>query len=311
MTPQTVLKINQLNKSYGSKRALININLEVKAGEKVALLGCNGAGKSTFINIATGLKYPSSGDVFVFNESSLLLSSKKKLAYLPQTLKFSGHLKVKDILKLVEAHFNSKIKDSILDRLELKPLLNRYCHGLSGGEERKLGLATCLIGNRPFLILDEPTANVDLVAKNEIHKILLETVAQESKALLFSSHEMAEVEKLADRVIVLNQGQIVAEGKVSEIKKSFGLMTVTFESQIESLNLNSSTKIEFFQNGIQSLLPNELKIKNNNFIKYKVYGPNSDQIITELVQKNIDFKNLVIEQTSLDDVFLKLWSQKT
>lgn len=291
------LVVKNLFKSFGNKTALKNINLNLNAGEKVALLGCNGAGKSTLINIITGLKFKTSGDVILFDQPSSHFSAKQKLAYLPQTLKFPGFLKVKDIITLVEGHFKSQLPLSILKRLDLDTLLNRYCHGLSGGEERKLAMALCFIGDRPFFILDEPTANVDLIAKNEIHCLLQEHTQLSKKAILFSSHEMSEVEKLADRVIVLNSGQVVAEGRVRDIKQSFGLAKVTFKSESKSLHLKSSSKIEIISS-------------EDNLTEFVVYGPNSDNIISELVQNTISFHHLSIEQTSLDEVFLKIWSPK-
>ncbi len=316
---QNYLQISHLNKSYGQKHALKNINIHVRSGEKVALLGCNGAGKSTLINIITGLKSLTSGEVSVFGLNPTNLSAKVQSAYLPQTLKFSGFLKVKEVIRLIEKHYQTKIDPNILIRLELDSLLNRFCHGLSGGEERKLGLALCLIGHRPLLILDEPTANVDLVAKNEIHKILIENVKNSEKSILFSSHEMQEVDKLADRVIVLNHGEIIAEGNVSKIKKTFGISKVTFETLAAS---SSNTSIETSNHAV--LNPIELststKIEshpsktfdsdNVDSTTYEVYGPDSDLIISELVQKNIKFKNLIIEQPSLDEIFMKLWGQK-
>lgn len=298
MTPQA-LYFNQVTKNYGTKCALKGVSLQIEPGEKVALLGCNGAGKSTLINLATGLRKQSSGEIKVLGQPATRGSTQEKLAYLPQVLKFPSYLKVKEIINVVERHFNSKLDPQLLLRLELTPLLNRYCSGLSGGEERKLGLALALVGQRPLLILDEPTANVDLVAKFEIHKILKENILSQKQAFLFSSHEMDEVEKLADRVIVLNQGQIVADGDVSHIKKSFGSMTVHFSSLSKEIFLESSTKIE-------------LKGHNaDHAYNYIVYGLNSDAIVKELVEKKIEFQNLSIEQTSLDEVFLKLWSHNT
>lgn len=296
-----VLHFDRLSKSYGSKHALKNVSIEIQAGEKIALLGCNGAGKSTLLSIATGLRLPSAGHVKIFGQNPTANITQTKLAYLPQTLKFPSYLKVKEILNIVEAHFKRALNPALLERLELSSLKDRYCSGLSGGEERKLGLALALVGHRPFLILDEPTANVDLVAKHEIHKLLQEHVLEQNQAFLFSSHEMDEVEKLADRVIVLNHGQVVADDKVQNIKKTFGSMTVEFESETREINLKTTTKIEISDSKSSDSLTS---------FSVKVFGLNSDSIIQELVESKINFRNLKVEQTSLDEVFLKIWSGK-
>lgn len=296
-----VLHFDRLSKSYGSKHALKNVSIEIQAGEKIALLGCNGAGKSTLLSIATGLRLPSAGHAKIFGQNPTANITQTKLAYLPQTLKFPSYLKVKEILNIVEAHFKTALNPALLERLELSSLKDRYCSGLSGGEERKLGLALALVGHRPFLILDEPTANVDLVAKHEIHKLLQEHVLEQNQAFLFSSHEMDEVEKLADRVIVLNHGQVVADDKVQNIKKTFGSMTVEFESETREINLKTTTKIEISDPKASDSLTS---------FSVKAFGLNSDSIIQELVESKINFRNLKVEQTSLDEVFLKIWSGK-
>lgn len=290
------LEFQKVSKKYNSLVALKDINLKLEANEKVALLGCNGAGKSTFINLATGLRQQTSGEVFIFNTKNSNRKIKSQIGYLPQTLKFPSYLRLKEILKVVETHFNDKASNELLERLDLHKLLHRYCSGLSGGEERKLGLVLSLIGHRPLLILDEPTANVDLVAKSEIHKIIAEQIKFHKQTILFSSHEMSEVEKLAERVIVLNQGQVVADGNVQYIKKTFGSMTVRFIAKEEIISLKTAAKVEHTKNA-------------DNTYSYKVFGLNSDEIIKEIVEKKINFKGLNIEQTSLDDVFLKLWSK--
>ncbi len=296
MTTCPALKFQNVSKKYGTQLALQNINVTIEPHEQVALLGCNGAGKSTFINLATGLRQQTSGDISVFDSKNLIPRVKSKIGYLPQVLKFPSYLKVKEIINVVEAHFNDKVLKDLLERLDLYRLMDRYCSGLSGGEERKLGLVLSLIGHRPLLILDEPTANVDLVAKSEIHKIIAEHIKDYNQSFLFSSHEMSEVEKLAKRVIVLNQGQIVADGNVQQIKQSFGSMTVKFSADSFDSILTSSTKIER-----QAVI--------DGTISYKIFGASSDKIIKEIIEREIDFKNLTVEQTSLDEVFLKLWSK--
>ncbi len=284
-----LLEFNDVTKRYKEKTALNSVSLSIKAGEKVALLGCNGAGKSTFLNIATGLGLATSGSVRVFNQSPTDKGTRSLFSFLPQTLKLPDHLKVKEVIRVVEGHFSDGLDSKVLERLELTSLMNQYCHHLSGGEERKLCFALSLIGNRQLLILDEPTANVDFVSKQVIYTILGEYLKSKNPALLFSSHEMGEVEFLADRVVVLNKGEIVTDGTVSEIKRKFSPMKVSFISDQKNMKFMSTIKV------------------NVEGDHYTLFGEDSDQIVRELFEKQCDFKNLRIEQSGLEEVFAQIW----
>ncbi|MCB0413690.1 MAG: ABC transporter ATP-binding protein [Bdellovibrionales bacterium] len=290
--PEYALEFNSVCKTYGDTKALDSVNLNIKPNEKVALLGCNGAGKSTFLNIATGLGLPSKGEVKILNQNPLSLKSRFQVSFLPQVLKFPSFLKVKDVIKVVEGHFNDNLLRTTLDRLRLTPFLNHYCHSLSGGEERKLSFALSLLGRRRFLILDEPTANIDILSKREVHELLKDHLKKEQGALLFSSHEMHEVEHLADRVVVLNQGRIIADGSVHQIKKSFSSTKVTFECAQEDLQFSTALKLE----------------RENK--TYTLYGESGDDIVKELIQVTKSFYNLRVEPISLEEVFVKIWGQQ-
>ncbi len=293
------LKTNNLKKSYGSNIALNGITLTIERNEKIALLGCNGAGKSTLLSIVMGLKTQSSGACEVLGAKPNDFKNKSKINFLPQSLNFPEELKVKEVFKIVKSGENSsetknKSFQSIAEDLGISELLDKKTSKLSGGEKRKVGLALSLTREPEITILDEPTANIDLLGKEKIYKALEKQIRDKQGTLIFSSHEMKEVERLAKRVIVLNKGEVVADGSVDEIKSMFGLKKVTFKtssSTSDELNFSAFKKYEFHRH------------------EHIVYGKNSDQILKSIFEQNIDFRDLKVFEPDLEEIFIKIWSK--
>ena len=293
------IKTNNLVKSYGSSIALKGVTLTVQKNEKIALLGCNGAGKSTLLSIVMGLKNQSSGSCAILGKKPNDFINKSKISFLPQNLNFPEELKVKEVFKIIKScksSLNSKAKstDSVVEDLDLTDLLNKKVSKLSGGEKRKVGLALSLIREPEITILDEPTANIDLLGKEKIYKALEKQLADKEGTLIFSSHEMKEVERLAKRVIVLNKGEVVADGSVNEIKSMFGLKKVTFKTdRSTSLALDFSAFKKYELSGDEHV----------------VYGKDSDEILKSIFKQNIDFKDLKVFEPDLEEIFIKIWSK--
>jgi ABC-2 type transport system ATP-binding protein len=286
------LEVKNLSKNYGSTKALDNLSFSIKSKEKIALLGCNGAGKSTLLSLVMGLKKSTSGECLVLERNPEDPLNKKEVSFLPQSLNYPEHLKVKEILKVIGSHFKGSDSKDLIEELELTKLLNRQSYSLSGGERRKLGVALSLLRQPKLLIMDEPTASIDLIGKNKIYDVTKKHLENTGCTFIFSSHEMQEVEHLAERVIVLNKGEIVADGSVQEVKDLFGLRRVCFTSKASDLNFTEFEKHE---------------IKED---VHTVYGKNSDLIVKSLFEQTKDFKDLRVFDTSLEEIFVNLWANK-
>jgi ABC-2 type transport system ATP-binding protein len=287
----SVLSFTNVFKDYGKVRAINNLSLDIHEGKRVALLGSNGAGKSSFLSMASGLKRSTGGEVKVFSSNPSSLAVKKRMTYLPQELSFPENLKVKEILSIVEVHHDHSIANSLVSDLGMHNLLSRKTYQLSGGERRKLGLICNLLSSPEFVMLDEPTANIDVEGRQSIEEILKDYFRDNSKTLLFSSHQMKEVENLADEIVILRSGKIVARGPTQEIKKEFGAKKVIFTSDLE-LEIESSKSIE---------------LKDN---LYTVLGDDSDEIIKEVIQKDANVKKISIEDPDLEEILMKLWNEE-
>lgn len=284
-----LLSIANLSKSYDNIAALRGVNLKISKGEKVALLGSNGAGKSTLVNICAGLRTADYGSTTLFGGSPYDVETKKRFSILPQTLQLPKDLKCKEIIDLVASHFSSPNTDELVAKLDISKLLNKFASHLSGGESRRISFLLAYLGRPEFCLLDEPTANIDIENKEIIYSFLAEYYKDKDKSLLFTSHQMNEVEKIAERLIVLHQGRIILDTPVSDVKESFSLKSICFHSKSIPCDIEGVEK----------------QVKQDNL--HTLYCKDTDLVLKELCQNNINFSNLTIRQSSLEEIVLNLW----
>lgn len=283
-----VLSVQSVTKKYGQFKAIDAVSLNIKPGERVALLGSNGAGKSSLLSLISGLRQADQGHVEVFGATPSDLSVKHKVGHLPQTLNFPENLTVKDILSLVTSQYKEGNYQKLCEQLDLVKLLGRKTYQLSGGEKRKVALVCVLLGSPDFVVLDEPTANIDVEGQKLIEQLLMEYFRQENKTLLFSSHQMNEVEILAQKIIVLNKGRVIAEGDTKSIKQQFAFKKVSFKSK---------KKLTF----------KNVESQSHKKDQYEVYAQDSDLLLKELLRQDADACEINIVEPALDEVLIHLW----
>ncbi len=210
-----------ISKLYGNQKALNSISFEIKKGEIVGLLGPNGAGKSTLMKILTGYISVSAGEATICNLDiqGQSLQSKSKIGYLPEHNPLYQDMYVREYLEFVAQIYKVGISrvDSMISTLGLSKEKKKKIKSLSKGYQQRVGLAQALIHNPEVLILDEPTTGLDPNQLVEI-RALIKKMGEE-KTVLISTHIMQEVEAICDRVIILNNGEIVANNFITEIIK--------------------------------------------------------------------------------------------
>lgn len=286
-----ILSFENVSKQYGDMKAVQNVTFSVMPGEIVALLGNNGAGKTTLINLASGALDPSEGSVKIFEREPLNFYVKERRRVLPQELSFPKNLTVQEIVEVVCAHYPKKSVADLMDQLELTGLQKRGTGLLSGGERRKLALLCSLAGNPQLVILDEPTANVDILGRNSIHQILKDRFTGQESAFVFSSHEMSEVEKLATRVIVVCLGKIVFDGSIQEIKKRKAQKKVRFRTKSQVPQLDSVSHLRKIQGDV-----------------FECLGASSDAILREIVgNKDLNAFEFEVLEPTLDESIIDFW----
>jgi ABC-2 type transport system ATP-binding protein len=220
-----VIRVDALEKNYGSIRALDGINFQIHSGEVVGLLGPNGAGKSTAMKIMTGFISPSGGRVSILGQDILSdpLGVKSKIGYLPESAPLYPDMQVGDYLRFItevrqmgKADSNRAI-DRVLTSCDLTDRIHQSIGTLSKGLRQRVGLAQAMVHDPEILILDEPTNGLD---PNQILKIraLIREVG-EKRTVLLSTHILSEVQASCDRVIIINDGQIVADGPTDQVTR--------------------------------------------------------------------------------------------
>lgn len=227
-----VLSVEHLTKYYKDFCALDNVSFDMKQGEIVGLLGPNGAGKTTIIHVLLGLLTPTSGcaRVLGFNpvkERQLMaphINFSSAYTSLPSNLKVIENMKVYAGLYGVKKAAN--VIDELLNLFELTCMKNRLTGALSSGEKTRLNLCKSLLNDPKILLLDEPTASLDPVMSRNVMDIIKKLQADRKMTVLYTSHDMDEVEELCQRIIFVNQGKIMAFGSATEVKNKFSLQTL-------------------------------------------------------------------------------------
>jgi ABC-2 type transport system ATP-binding protein len=224
------LAVRDLFKRYGAQEAVRGVSVEVGEGELVGLLGPNGAGKSTLVKVACGLVHPSSGSAQVCGAPAGSAPAREALGYLAELFRFPGWARADELLELHQRLAGSPGgEDERRDLLELVGLLparDRRVEAMSKGMQQRLGIAQALVGSPRLLLLDEPTSALDPVGRRTVRE-LLEELRRRGTAVLLNSHLLSEVELVCDRVVILADGRVVAEGRPEDLARPAGVVVET------------------------------------------------------------------------------------
>lgn len=227
-TTTSAVELQNVTKNYGSTQALKGINLTVEPGEVVAVLGPNGAGKSTSIALMLGMRRPSSGSVTLFGENPRLANHRKHIGVMLQESGVPETLKVRELIELFgRFHDHPMVTQEAVKIAGLEEKANTRLGRLSGGQKQRVFFALALVGNPDVLFLDEPTAGLDVEARHTFWDQINHQVGQ-GKTIILTTHNLEEADALAKRIVVMNQGQIIADGTPDEIKGHVGGKHVRF-----------------------------------------------------------------------------------
>ena len=302
MSKKNVLSVKKLNKIYRKNiHALKDLNLEVKEGEILGLLGPNGAGKSTFINILAGVTDKTSGEVIVwgFDLDKNPRQVRVSLGIVPQEINVDPFFTPKKLLDLQAGLFGVKkkdrITDTVLELVALKDKSNSYTRNLSGGMKRRLLIAKALVHKPPIIILDEPTAGVDV----ELRKNLWENIRSLRKlgvTIILTTHYLQEAEELCDRVGIIHKGNLIALDTTENMLNKIQTKTLKFE-------INKRIVLDDMNNKDFNILTNT----DSEFkIEYNKQEFNIQKIIKLLENQGIVIKDIKSEDPDLEDVFVNL-----
>ena len=229
MEPKKVIEIKNINKQINKKRILNNISFDIFEGDCVALIGPNGAGKTTLMNCLLGNKFVDSGSIKINNLQPTNNKLKKSVNVLPQENVVPQKLKVKELIDFVKKLNKDHLSDEEIDNLLRfdNKLKETFASKLSGGQRRLLSFVLSLIGKPSILFLDEPTAGMDTSTRIRFWEIV-NTLKNDGLTIIYSSHYIEEVEHTADRILVLNKGELIRDTtphamRAEEVEKFFTL----------------------------------------------------------------------------------------
>ncbi len=306
MNKKNVLYVKDLNKTYSknsskSVHAIKNLNLEVNEGEIFGLLGPNGAGKSTFINILAGTTIKTSGEVNVwgFNLDINPRQVRASIGIVPQEVNVDPFFTPWNILELQAGMYGIKKKDriteTILKLVSLDQQSKSYTRTLSGGMKRRLLVAKALVHKPPIIILDEPTAGVDVELRNK----LWDNVKQLNKqgvTIILTTHYLNEAEQMCNRIGILNKGKLVALDTTKNLLKRIQTKIVKFAVDKKvNINNNSLKSINILSNETGELV-----------VSYEKNALNINEIIKFINDQNIKLLDISTDDGDLEDVFIRL-----
>jgi ABC-2 type transport system ATP-binding protein len=218
--PDDVLRVEHIAKRFGPVTALRDVNLHLKKGEVLGLLGDNGAGKSTLVKILVGLVRPTDGTAEVAGARAGSHAARAALGYLAELFRFPGWYTAAEVLELHQRLAGSTggaaERTRLLELVALTDATNRRVDGMSKGMQQRLGIAQALVGNPRLLLLDEPTSALDPVGRHDVREII-RGLASRGTAVFLNSHLLSEVEQVCDRVAVVDHGRVIASGTMNEL----------------------------------------------------------------------------------------------
>jgi ABC-2 type transport system ATP-binding protein len=217
-TPTAAIELHDVHRSFGAVRAVDGIDLRLELGEIAALLGPNGAGKTTTIDIILGLGKPDQGTVTVLGMSPTAAISRGLVAAVLQTGGLLKDLTVRETLRLTASLYaGSRPVDEVIERAGIASIGNRLVGACSGGEQQRLRFALALLPDPALMALDEPTAGMDVEGRRDFWSAIRRD-AEQGRTVLFATHYLEEADAYADRIILLRQGRIVADGTAAEVR---------------------------------------------------------------------------------------------
>ena len=305
MSKNLAIKINKLFKSYDDVKAVQGIDLEINKGEFYGLLGPNGAGKSTTINSITSLVKPSDGDIEIFgkNIENDFRFARSQVGIAQQEVSTDWFFPLEQLLYfqagfygVSRSHAKERI-EYLLEKLGLSKHRTKKMRELSGGMKRRLQIAKALVHDPEIIILDEPTAGVDVELRHDLW-LYLQELHKDGKTILLTTHYIDEAELLCERVGIIDKGKLIVEDTVSNLKKM--VKNSSIEIQLKDNN-----------NDLSFLSKYDYKMDNNS-LKIFTDKPNLElpSIILKFSEKNIQIEDIHIPKTSLEDVFLDLTGRK-
>jgi len=286
-----IASLRRASKNYGEVQALRQVDFTIRAGELVALLGPNGAGKTTAVKLFLGLAKPTTGTVSVFGGNPIHAEVRTRIGAMLQVAKVPETLRVREHIDLFSSYYPRPLPiDEILTLAGLQEIKDREFGELSGGQRQRVLFALALCGDPDILFLDEPTVGLDVESRRVLWEEIRRLVAR-GKTVLLTTHYLEEADALADRVVVINRGEIIAEGTPAEIKASTAGRRIRC---VTSLNIETVRG-----------LPGVIEVRRDRE-GLEIRAGAAEPILRELLMRDAGLSNIEVTSAGLEEAFLAL-----
>ncbi len=280
------------SKRYGNFEALKNVSFAIEKGSLVAMLGPNGAGKTTSINLMLGLRRPTSGKALIFGDDPRRIATRKRFGAMLQESGVPQLLKVTELVELFRSYYPKPLPtDQVVKLVGLEEKADTLVRDLSGGQTQRLYFALAICGDPEVLFLDEPTVGMDVEGRRVFLRAIRDFAAG-GKTILLTTHYLEEADELAERVLVIDKGKVIADGSPQEIKSRVAGSKISFTS---SASLEAAAL---------SGLPVSASDVSDHRVTLMTNDPQS--VLRELFRRNVDMSNLEVRGADLEEAFLSL-----
>ena len=289
------IQLTNLTKSYGEVRAVRGINLTIHRGETLALLGPNGAGKTTTIDMMLGLIRPDAGTVSLFGASPRAAVEAGTVSGMLQTGSPPEYLSVRELVTMVASLYpNPLAVNDVLSHVGIAEIADRPTNKLSGGQTQRVRMAIALVANSEMLVLDEPTAALDVEGRRDFWESIRDVAAQ-GKTIIFATHYLEEADAYADRIVLMARGQIVADGPPTEIKARVGGRTI--RATLPGVERSALEAIPGVANAEQ---------RGEAFVIKCADATSSDTALRALLSQYPQARDIEVRGAGLEEAFLNL-----
>lgn len=290
----SVIEVNNLTKIFKTQMAVDHINFKIEKGTVAGFLGPNGAGKSTTIKMLLGLLTPSLGTAALFGNSSEKLPADiwTKIGYVSEDKNMYDWMKVKEIISFGASFYQNWDKgyaNELLKKLELPP--HKKVKELSKGMKAKVTLLLALSFHPELLILDDPVSGLDPIVRHDFLEQIIELLQKEGRTVLFSSHILDEVERIADQILIINKGKMISDSSLANLKDSVKKVRVIFDGKMPEVNITGALKVKKNEHELTAVFKEFSKEKLAQFNSFspkaiEVLDLNLQEIFIELVKED-------------------------
>lgn len=286
-----MIQISNINKSFNKRCVLKNISFDIEQGKCIALIGKNGAGKSTLIDILIGNVNANSGEIF--DKDKLLQSENRSIMF--QKTMVPDQLKVIEIINLYQSFYENPLPlEEIIELTKFdSSQLNQFVNKLSGGQQRLLDFVLSLIGQPQLILLDEPTSTMDIEIREYFWSII-ENLKEDNRTILYTSHYIEEVERMSDKIILIENGEIILNDSTSHIRTNQQSQITLSDEYIRKLKLDKD----------------DLVIQKNHNGTIKIITSNVNDTILYLQQLHINLDDIEIQKVSIVDSYFNNKKQR-